>query len=93
MSFFESSGFNSLETFLALEGKMINVKHKDRIHSTIITQRARVTDIVECVISMKWKWAGYIAQMNDNRWIDQLENQNIVGEMMLWNNKEQHEQG
>ena len=47
---------------------MLNVKLKDRIHSTIIMHRSRVTDVVRYVTNMKWKWAGHIARMKDDRW-------------------------
>ena len=47
---------------------MLNVKLKDRIRNTTIRQRTRVTDIVQYVTSTKWKWAGHIARMKDNRW-------------------------
>ena len=50
------------------ERKMLNVKLKDRIRSTIIRQRTRVPDIVQYVINTKWKWAGHILRMKDNRW-------------------------
>ena len=42
---------------------MLNVKLKDRIRNTIISQRTRVTDIVQCVTNTKWKWAGHIARI------------------------------
>ena len=47
---------------------MLIVKLKDRIRNTIIRQRTRVTDIVQYVTNTKWKWAGHIAPMRDNRW-------------------------
>ena len=47
---------------------MLNVRLKDRFRNTIIRQRTRVTDIVQYVTDMKWKWAGHIARMKDNRW-------------------------
>ena len=47
---------------------MLNVKLKDRIRNNIIRQRTRVTDIVQYVTNAKWKWAGHIARMKDNRW-------------------------
>ena len=50
----------------AMERKRLNVKLKDRICNTINRQRTRVTDIVQT--NTKWKWAGHIAQMKDNRW-------------------------
>ena len=48
--------------------KMLNVKLKDRIRISIIRQRTRLTDIVQYVTNTKWKWAGHIAQIKDNRW-------------------------
>ena len=47
---------------------MLNVKQKDRIRITNIRQRTRVTDIVQYVTNTKWKWAGRISRMKDNRW-------------------------
>ena len=58
----------SLLSRCAMERRMLNVKLKDRIRNTIIRQRTRVTDIVQCVTNTKWKWARHIAQMKDNRW-------------------------
>ena len=52
----------------AMERRMLNVKLKDRIRNTAIRQRTRVTDIVQYVTNTKWKWAGHIARMKDNRW-------------------------
>ena len=51
----------------AMERRMLNVKLKDRIRNTIIRQTIRVTDIVQYVTNTKWKWAGHIAQIKDNR--------------------------
>ena len=47
---------------------MLNVKLKDRIRNTITRQRTRATEIVQHVTNTKWKWAGHIAQIKDNRW-------------------------
>ena len=47
---------------------MLNVKLKDRTRNTIIRRRTRVTDKVQYVTNTKWKWAGHIGRMKDNRW-------------------------
>ena len=47
---------------------MHKVKLKDRIRNTTIRRRTRVTDIAQYVTNTKWKWAGHIARMKDNRW-------------------------
>ena len=52
----------------AMERRMLNVKLTDRIRNTTTRQRTRVTDIVQYVTNTKWKWAGHIARMKDNRW-------------------------
>ena len=58
----------TLETYQrAMERKMLSVKLKDRICNTIVRQRSRVTDIIQYVTNVKWKWAGYITWMKDNR--------------------------
>ena len=51
-----------------MERRMFNVKLKDRIRNTTIRQRTREPDMVQCVTNTKWKWAGHIARMKDNRW-------------------------
>ena len=63
----------------ATERKMLNVKLKDRLRYTIIRQRTRVTDIVQYVTNTKWKWAGHITQMKDNRWTIRSTERQIKG--------------
>ena len=52
----------------AMEMKMLTDKLKDRIRNNIFRQRTRVTDIIQDVTNTKWKSAGHIARMKDNRW-------------------------
>ena len=52
----------------AMERKMFYVKLNDKIRNTIIRQRTKVTNIVQYVTNTKWKGAGHIARMKDNRW-------------------------
>ena len=52
----------------AMERRMFNVKLKDGIRNTTIRHRTRVTDIVQYVTNTKWKWAGHISRIKDNRW-------------------------
>ena len=48
-----------------MERKMLNVKS---VRNTIIRQRTIVIDIVQYETNTKWKWAGHIARMKDNRY-------------------------
>ena len=47
----------------AAQRKMLNVKQL----RTILRDQ-RKTDIVEYILKQKWKWAGHVARMKDNRW-------------------------
>ena len=31
-------------------------------------ERTKTTDIIEYTLKQKWRWAGHIARMKDNRW-------------------------
>ena len=52
----------------AMERRMLNVNRGNRIRNTTIRQRTTGTHIVQYVTNTKWKWAGHIARMKDNRW-------------------------
>ena len=40
----------------------------DKIPSSEIRKRTKITDIIEYTLKQKWRWAGHIAKMKDNRW-------------------------
>ena len=46
----------------AMERKMLGLKLKDKIPCS------EIIDIIEYTLKQKWKWAGHIARLNDNRW-------------------------
>ena len=31
-------------------------------------ERTQITDIIEYTLKQKWKWAGHVERMKDNRW-------------------------
>ena len=39
---------------------------------SIIRQKTGVKEIIEKVKEAKWRWAGHVARMNDNRWTRRL---------------------
>ena len=47
---------------------MIGVTKKDHKTNKWVRQTSRVHDIIEHVKTLKWRWAGHVARMNDNRW-------------------------
>ena len=52
----------------AMERKMLDLKLKDRIPCAEIRKRTKIIDIIEYTLKQKWKWAGHIARLKDNRW-------------------------
>ena len=49
-----------------MEKKMLGIKQTDRPNSTI-RDKAKLDDILKVMTKIKWKWAGYVACMKDNR--------------------------
>ena len=47
---------------------MLDLKLQDKIPCSEIRKRTKIIDIIECTLKQKWKWAGHIARMKDNRW-------------------------
>ena len=41
---------------------------RDRRRPTWIREKTRVKDIIQVIKQQKWRWAGHVASMNDNRW-------------------------
>ena len=52
----------------AIERAMIGITRKDRKTNQWIRDQTRLEDIVVVVKRLKWKWAGHVVRMNDNRW-------------------------
>ena len=50
-----------------MERKMLNLKLKDKIPCAEIRKRTKIIDIIEYTLKQKWKWAGHIARLKDNK--------------------------
>ena len=51
-----------------MERNMLRVKLQDKIACSEFRKRTKVIDIMEYTLKQKWRWAGHIAIMKDNRW-------------------------
>ena len=51
-----------------MERKMLGLKLQDKIPGSEIRKRTKIIDITEYTLKQKWRWAGHIARMIDNRW-------------------------
>ena len=47
---------------------MLGIKQIDRIPNSTTRDKTKVDDILKVMTNTKWKWAGHVARMNDNRW-------------------------
>ena len=51
----------------AMERKLLNLKQQGKTPCSEIRKRTKIIDIIEYTLKQKWRWAGYIARMKDNR--------------------------
>ena len=47
---------------------MLGLKLQDKIPCSEIRKRTKIIDIIEHTLKQKWRWAGHIARMKDDRW-------------------------
>jgi len=64
----------------AMERAMLGITLRDRKRSTWIREKTIVKDIIQVVKQQKWRWAGHVAKMNDNRWTKRLTDWHPYGE-------------
>ena len=48
--------------------EMLDLKLQDKIPSSEIRKRTKLTDIIEYTLKQKWRWTGRIAVKKDNGW-------------------------
>ena len=46
----------------------MDLKLQDEIPCPEIRKRTKIIVVIEYTLKQKWKWAGHIARMKDNRW-------------------------
>ncbi|CAH2088608.1 unnamed protein product [Euphydryas editha] len=51
-----------------MERSMLNVTKIQKIPHTVIRSKTKVTDALIFCKRLKWRWAGHIARLTDNRW-------------------------
>lgn len=50
------------------ERSMLNIKLRDRHRCTDIRRRTKLIDAAKLACQLKWRWAGHVARLDDNRW-------------------------
>lgn len=61
-----------ITTQRAMERSILNLKLRYKKRSTDIRKITRLVDALEHCKRLKWKWAGHIARMNDDRWAKKI---------------------
>jgi hypothetical protein len=51
-----------------MERSMLGITWADRMTNEWIRLQTKVKDILDLVKERKWKWAGHVSRMSDNRW-------------------------
>ena len=51
-----------------MERKMLGLTLLDKVSCKKIREKTGVKDVLEFILEMKWRWAGHIGRMSDNRW-------------------------
>ena len=55
-----------------MERAILIITLRDRKRSTWIREKTRVKDIIQVIKQQKWRWAGHVARINENRWMKRL---------------------
>ncbi|GJQ74379.1 hypothetical protein Trydic_g21253 [Trypoxylus dichotomus] len=56
----------------AMERSMLELSVKDKVPNTEVRNRTKVTDAIEEITTWTWSWAGHIARLNYDRWINKI---------------------
>ena len=52
----------------AMERKILGLKITDKIPNEEISMKTNILNIIKHITNTKWRWAGHVARMQDNRW-------------------------
>ena len=55
-----------------MERSMMKLTLRNKKRASWIRQNTKVDDIIEVIKKQKWRWAGHVARMKDNRWTKRL---------------------
>ena len=56
----------------AMERSMMKLTLRNKKRASWIRQNTKVDDIIESIKIQKWRWAGHVARLQDNRWTKRL---------------------
>ena len=56
----------------AMERVMLGFTLRDKIRNSQLRDKTRITDVIERVASLKWRWIGHIARQDSERWTHKI---------------------
>ena len=56
------------KTQRAMERSILNIRLKDKVKTCKIREKTGVIDALQHMRKLKWKWAGHVARLSDERW-------------------------
>jgi exonuclease III len=59
-------------TQMAMERSILNIRRTDRKRNTFIKSITQLEDLVKSIKTLKWKWAGHVIRIDNNRWTRKL---------------------
>ena len=51
-----------------MERKILDIKQIEKISNKTIREKSGISDTLDIITKTRWKLAGHVAHMNDNRW-------------------------
>jgi len=64
---------NSLKIYQrTMERSMLGINLRDKMRKDIIRSKTGVSDVVEQVATLKWRWTSHVARCKDERWNKRL---------------------
>jgi hypothetical protein len=55
-----------------MERSILSIKLKDKVNSKYIRSKTNIIDALEFVLKQKWRWAGHIGRLTDDRWTNKV---------------------
>lgn len=56
----------------SMERSLLKIRKIQKIRNTTIRETTGVIDALSYTVRLKWRWAGHVARMSDDRWTSRL---------------------
>lgn len=56
----------------AMERVMLGITLRDKVRNRQLRDKTKITDVIERVASLKWRWIGHVARQDSERWTHRI---------------------